>query len=299
MKRITDYSPGFFDGKRVLVRVDYNVGFKDSQGKTIINDDSRIRLSLPTLRFLVEAGGRVILMSHLGRPEKDFDHKLSLLPVAQKLNELAFGLIGYKKKVLFSSKTVGNIAQDWTKKLEKGQILLLENLRFYVGEENNDAVFAKRLAKLGHFYVNDAFSASHREHASIVGLPKILPSAAGLALDKEISSLKKILNNPCRPLVLVIGGIKEDKLEFASQVVDWVDQILLGGLLPEKVNNFPKLTKNKKVISGCLRPDRQDLDKQSQEGFKKVISQAKTIIFAGPVSNVDQNYWQGTKELLE
>lgn len=299
MKRLNDFSPEFFDGKRVLVRVDYNVSVEEVKGKPVIVDDSRIRLSMPTLRFLTDANARIILLSHLGRPQKPFDSWFSLLPVAQKLNELAFGLIGYQKKVIFSSKAIGNLAQTKAKQLEKGQMLLLENLRFYPGEENNDLVFTRRLAKLGNFYINDAFSVSHRKHASVVGLPKVLPSAAGLALEKEIDSLDKLLKNPARPLVLVVGGVKEDKLEFVSQVVDWVDLVLVGGLLPEKIASFPGLTKNKKVITGKLRSDRQDLDRETLEKFSQKITQAKTIIFAGPVGNTDNGHYRGTKTLLE
>lgn len=299
MKKLSNYSPEFFDGKRVLVRVDYNVSLKETKKGAVILDDSRIRFSMPTLQFLTDAGARVILLSHLGQPQESFDPRFSLLPIAKKLNELAFGLINYKKKVLFSPKAVGNIAQSWVKKLEKGQILLLENLRFYPGEEKNDPVFTKRLARLGHFYINDAFSVSHREHASVVGLPKVLPSAAGLALEKEIDSLDKLLKNPARPLVLVVGGVKEDKLEFVSRVVDWVDLVLVGGLLPEKIASFPRLTKNKKVIAGKLRSDHQDLDQETLEKFSQEITQAKTIIFAGPVGNTDSGYYRGTRALFE
>lgn len=299
MRKITDYSAGFFDGKRVLVRVDYNVPLKEEKKGIMVDDDSRIRLSLPTLRFLTELGARVILLAHLGQPEGGPDPKLSLFPVAKKLNELAFGIIGYKKKVLFCPKTTGGPAKNQAKEMEKGQILLLENLRFSSDEEKNSPVFAKKLAKLGHFYVNDAFSASHREHASVVGLPQVLPSAAGLALIKEVEELTKIVKKPTRPLVLVVGGIKEDKLEFATKMINWADQVLLGGLLPEKINSFPKLLKEKKVFAGRLQPDKQDLDKETLKDFIEIINQAKTVIFAGPVGNVDQGYWQGTRSLLE
>ncbi len=300
MKALSSFSPSVFDGLRVLVRVDYNVSLKENdKGELAVVDDERIRLSLPTLRFLIEAGARVILLSHLGRPQKESDSQFSLAPVAQKLNELAFGLIGYKKKILFSPKTIGNLTQSWTKKLEKGQILLLENLRFYSGEEDNDPVFAKRLAKLGNFYINDAFSVSHRKHASVVGLPKLLPSASGLTLEKEINSLTSLLNNPARPLILVIGGVKEDKLEFTSQMLDWADQILLGGLLPEKISGFTKLLESKKVFPGRLTKDKQDLDKQTIANFRKKIIQAKTVVLAGPVGNTDQGHYRGTRALFE
>jgi len=299
MKRLSNYSPEFFDGKRVLVRVDYNVSFKETKKGTVILDDSRIRSSMPTLQFLTDAGARVILLAHLGQPQEPFDSRFSLLPVARRLNELTFGLIGYKKKVLFSPKAVGGLAQGWAKKLEKGQMLLLENLRFYPGEERNDLIFTKRLAKLGLFYINDAFSVSHRKHASVVGLPRILPAAAGLALEEEVDNLNKLLGNPARPLVLVVGGVKKDKLEFVSRVVGWADQILLGGLLPKEITAFPKLAKLKKILVGRLRADGQDLDVKTLRNFSQVIRRARTIIFAGPVGNTSQGYNQGTKELFK
>jgi len=270
-----------------LVRVDYNVSLKEGRNGLVVADDERIRLSLPTLQFLLEAGARVILLSHLGRPKKEFDPQFSLLPIAQKLNELAFGLIGYKKKVLFSPRTIGDLAKNRAKELEKGQMLLLENLRFYSGEEENKLIFTKRLAKLGNFYINDAFSASHRGHASIVGLPSLLPSAAGLTLEKEVDSLTRLTNNPDRPLVLVVGGIKEDKLEFASQMLDWADQILLGGLLPEKLAAYPEMLKNKKVFPGRLAANRQDLDEKTIADFQEKIVRAKTVVLAGPVGNIN------------
>lgn len=299
MKKLSDFSPEFFEGKRVLVRVDYNVPVEKIEGKPVIIDDSRIRLSMPTLRFLTEAKARIILLSHLGRPQKPFEPGFSLLPVAQKLNELAFGLIGYRKKVAFSPKTIGSFAQTKAKQLEKGQILLLENLRFYSGEESNDSVFVKRLAKLGNFYVNDAFSVSHREHASVVGLPKNLPSAAGLALEKEVENLARLVNSPDRPLVLVVGGVKEDKLAFANQVLDWADQILLGGLLPGKLTSYSEMLKSKKVFPGRLTADGRDLDEETIEEFQSKISQAKTVVLAGPVGNTDQGHYRATKALFK
>lgn len=299
MKTLSSLSSSSFDGLRVLVRADYNVSLKKGQKGLVVDNDERIRLSMPTLQFLLEAGARVILLSHLGRPKKEFDSQFSLLPVAQKLNELAFGLISYKKKVLFSPKAIGSLAGNKVKKIEKGQMLLLENLRFYPGEEENSPTFSKRLAKLGNFYINDAFSVSHREHASVVGLPGLLPSAAGLALEKEVNNLTRLTNNPDRPLVLVVGGIKEDKLAFVGQMLDWADQILLGGLLPEKLAAFPKILTSKKVFPGRLAANRKDLDKKTIADFQEKIVRAKTVVLVGPVGDIDQGYYQGTKALFE
>ena len=295
---LTDYSPSYFDGKRVLVRVDYNVPLQKRGEKWLVGDDSRIRFSLDTLGYLVFSKARVILLSHLGKP-------VSLAPVAQKLNELAFGLIGYKRKVKFCPKIIGGEVRRWVKNMEKGDILLLENLRFEKGEEENDPIFAKRLAKLADFYVNDAFSCSHRRHASIVGIPRILPHAVGAGFEKDVETLKNILEHPRRSVVLVLGGVKEDKLETAQKMVKWVDKILVGGKLPQAIFNFhppaggSNFKNNDKVLVGKLREDGQDISKETIGQFSKEIKKAGTVIFAGPIGNTKANIFTGTKELFE
>ena len=294
---LTDYSSSYFNGRRVLVRVDYNVPLQKRRGKWLVEDDSRIRFSLDTLGYLVSSEARVILLSHLGEP-------LSLAPTAQKLNELAFGLIGYKRKVKFCPKTVGKEVKSWVKDLEKGDILLLENLRLEKGEEKNDPLFAKRLAKLGDFYVNDAFSCSHRRHASIVELPKILPHAIGIRFEEDVKTLKNILKHSQRPVVLVLGGIKEDKLETARKMVGWVDKILVGGTLvkssPPKAGQAPlKVQGSKKIMLGKLRRDGQDISKETIRQFSEEIKKAGTVIFAGPIGDTKANIFTGTKELFE
>ena len=291
---LTDYSPSYFDGKRVLVRVDYNVPLQRKEEKWLIGDDSRIRSSLDTLGYLISSGARVILLSHLGKP-------ISLAPAAQKLNELAFGLISYKRKVKFCPKIIGGEVKRWVKGMEKGDILLLENLRFEKGEEKNDPLFAKRLAKLADFYVNDAFSCSHRRHASIVGIPRILPHAVGAGFEKDVETLRNILKHPRRPVVLVLGGVKEDKLETARKMVKWVDKVLVGGKLPQTISNlqFPIFKNNDKVSVGKLREDGQDIDKETIRQFSKEIKKAGTVIFAGPISNTGAGIFTGVKRLFE
>jgi len=289
---LTDYFPAYFNGRRVLVRVDYNVPFREEEGKMVIEDDSRIRFSLDTLSYLFASGARVILLSHWGE-------SISLAPVAQKLNELAFGLIGYKRKVKFCPKSVGKETERWAKNLEKGEILLLENSRFLKGEERNSLILAKRWAKLADFYVNDAFSCSHRRHASIVGLPRFLPHAAGLKFEEEVITLTKVWENPRRPVVLVLGGVKEDKLETARKMIKWVDKILVGGKLPNLKSQISNLKNNDKILVGKLREDGQDINKETIRQFSEEIKKAGTVIFAGPIGNTKANIFTGTKELFE
>lgn len=295
MKIVNDYPANFFKGKKVLVRVDYNVPLEDKDGRIGVIDDSRIRSSLPTLNFLSKAGAKIILLSHLGKPEGKKDPKLSL----SLLVPILTSLIDPQAKILFSPQIVGDQVEKMAKGLNNGQIMLLENLRFDSGEENNEDSFVKKLASLGDFYIDDAFSACHRKHASIVGLPKLLPAAAGLALAEEVSQLQAILAQPARPLVLVVGGVKSDKLEFVTQVLDWADKILLGGLLPKLAADFPGLQKSSKVVWGKLSDDEQDLGASSQAEFKTIINQSQTVIFAGPVGNTGQGYFQATKTLFQ
>ncbi|MBP8591341.1 phosphoglycerate kinase [Candidatus Shapirobacteria bacterium] len=316
--KLTDYSLANFSGRRVLVRMDYNVPLEEKEGKLVVADDSRIRFSMETLKFLLDAKARIILLSHFGDPGGRRKEEFSLAPVAQKLNELSFGLIGYKGKVKFCPRALGRQPQTAVRDLEKGEILVLENLRFYPGEEANDPVFAKRLAKLGDFYLNEAFSCSHRSHASIVELPKLLPAAAGFRFCQEEEILRRVRFSPQRPVVLVVGGVKEDKIEVAQKMASWVDKILVGGKLvksskfPPKAGLCPRLTPPKagapladkvqsqeKIILGKLREDGQDLDKATIKQFEEEIKKAGTVIFAGPIGNTSEGFFEGTKALFE
>jgi len=295
--KLTDYPLTNFSGRRVLVRVDYNVPLEEKGGKIVVVDDSRIRFSMETLKFLLDAGARIILLSHLGDPGGKVKEELSLAPVAQKLNELAFGLAGYKKKVKFCPRILGRQPQTAIRELNKGEILVLENLRFYPGEEGNDPVFAKRLAKLGDFYLNEAFSCSHRAHASIVGLPKLLPAAAGFHFCQEEEILRKVRFSPQRPVVLVVGGVKEDKIEAAKEMASWVDKVLVGGKIVQS-SSF-KVQSSKKIILGKLRKDGEDLSRETIAQFSQELRKAGTAIFAGPVSNTSKGFFEGTRALFE
>jgi len=211
-------------GKRVLIRVDFNVPLDDDKR---ITDDTRIRAALPTIRYVASRGGKAILMSHLGRPDGKRDGAFSLAPVASRLSEL----LG--KPVAFADDCVGEKAASAVARLKGGDVLLLENLRFYPGEEAGDEAFARSLASLGDVYIDDAFGTAHRPHASMVGVTKFLPQAAGgYLLKKEIDYLGQAVENPSRPFIAILGGAKvSDKIKVIKNLLDRVDELLIGGAM--------------------------------------------------------------------
>lgn len=208
-------------GKRVLVRVDFNVPVSDG----VVTDDTRIKAALPTIEKLVGDGARVILMSHLGRPSGEgFEEKFSLRPAALRLAEL----LG--KPVAFAKDTVGEDAQEKAAALREGDVLLLENLRFDKREKKNDPAFCEELAKLGDAYVNDAFGTAHRAHASTAGVAALLPSYAGYLMQREVSTLTGMLENPKRPFVAILGGSKvSDKIKVIDALIDKCETLVIGG----------------------------------------------------------------------
>ncbi len=217
-------SLGSLEGKRVIVRCDLNVPLRDG----IITDDGRVRASLPTLNALINAGARVIVCSHLGRPDGAPDPQYSLAPVAQRLSEL----LG--KPVAFARDTVGESAQEAVASLEDGDIVVIENLRFNPGETSKDdaerGAFAAQLAELGDVLVSDGFGVVHRKQASVYDLAELLPSAAGLLIATELDVLDRLTENPERPYAVVLGGSKvSDKLGVISHLLPRVDRILVGG----------------------------------------------------------------------
>ncbi len=209
-------------GKRVLIRADFNVPLDDALQ---ITDDTRIRSTLPTINRAVDEGARVILCSHLGRPKGPSDLKLSLAPVAKRLQRL----LG--KEVAFAPDCIGSAAEALVAKMKLGDVLLLENLRFHAGEEHNDEAFSKSLAALADVYINDAFGAAHRAHASIVGVTKFIKvAAAGYLLKKEIEYLEGAVANPMRPFVAILGGAKvSGKIGVIENLGKRVDKVIIGG----------------------------------------------------------------------
>ncbi|MFH1375540.1 MAG: phosphoglycerate kinase [Patescibacteria group bacterium] len=207
-------------GRRVLVRVDFNVSLKNGK----VADNARIEQALPTIKYLLKSKAKVILLSHLGRPQGKVVEDLRLDPVARELEKLL------KKKIKKANDCVGTEVGELASKLKDGEILLLENTRFHPEEQSNDSAFAKKLASLGDVFVQEAFGAVHRAHASVSGIGKILPTVAGLLLEKEVNALTKVFDNPQKPLVLVLGGAKIDtKIGVLRKFCELADAILLGG----------------------------------------------------------------------
>ena len=209
-------------GQRALVRVDYNVPFLE--GTSIISDDTRIKASIPTLRHLIGKGCSLVLCSHLGRPKGKRYPELSLKPIAKRLSEIL------EQKVQFVEDCVSEEAAATARKLSEGEILLLENLRFHREEEENNLGFAEQLSKLAEVFINDAFGAAHRAHASTLGVTRFLPSYAGLLLDKEVNYLENALENPKLPFTAILGGAKvSDKIKVVDRLTKIASHICIGG----------------------------------------------------------------------
>ena len=208
-------------GKRVFIRADFNVPLDDNLKVT---DDRRIRSTLPTINYAIDEGATVIISSHFGRPKGKRDPRFSLAPVAKRLQRLL------NKEVLFAPDCVGSQVESLVAKMKGGDVLLLENLRYHSEEEKNDEEFARAPASLADVYINDAFGTAHRAHASIVGVPKFLQSAAGFLLKKEVEYLKGAIENPVRPFVAILGGAKvSGKINVLENLVNKVDKVLIGG----------------------------------------------------------------------
>ena len=220
MKRLGELEVG---GKRVLIRVDFNVPVDDA-GR--VTSDARIEAALPTIKYVLEHGGRPILMSHFGRPKGRVVDSMRLLRVAERLQELS----GWSVRA--SPECTGALAQDLALGLQEDEVLVLENLRFDPGETAGDAAFGKALAALGDVYVNDAFGTCHRPHASVVVVPQHLPSGAGFLVWKEVEAFGRVLQNPERPFVAILGGAKvSDKLPVIRNLLPQVDRLLIGGAM--------------------------------------------------------------------
>ena len=219
---LSSLNKSVLEGKKVLVRVDFNVPLDDNG---VITDDTRIRAAIPTIKYLVDNSAKVILAAHFGRPKGQVNEKMRLTPVAERLSSII------SKKVVLSNSCIGDDALSLSNKLENGDIMLLENVRFYPEEEKNDSNFAKELASIADMYVNDAFGAAHRAHASTEGVTKFLtPSVAGFLLEKELKYLQGAIDNPIRPLAAIVGGSKvSSKIGVLDSLLDKCDKIIIGG----------------------------------------------------------------------
>ena len=259
IKKLEDFN---FNGKTVLVRVDFNVPIKDGK----VKGDDRIKKSLPTIKYIKEQGGKIILMSHLGRPKGKYNKDLSLRPVAQRLSEI----LGEDILFIDEKEVVNKEVKDKVKNLKNAEIALLENLRFRPEEEKNEESFSKDLASLSDIYVDDAFGTAHRAHASNVGVSKFLPSAAGFLLEKEIKYLKERLENPKRPFVAILGGAKvSDKINLIKNLLDKIDSIVIVGAM---ANTFIK-SMGKEVGKSLVEDDKLDLARQIiDEASKKGVN---------------------------
>lgn len=307
-------------GKKVLVRVDYNVPMN---AELKITDDTRIQATLPTINYLIEHGAKVIVCSHLGRPD-GIDNKLSLRPVLARLSKLL------DKPVSFAEDIMDESTDDLIAKMNDGDVLMLENIRFYKEEEKNDPEFAKRLASFADIFVLEAFGTAHRKHASTYGVAKLIPAVCGFLVESELKAFDKVLNDPAHPFVAILGGAKiADKLPVIEHLIDIVDTILIGGgmaytfikaiggnigtsivdnskidlakelldkakdkgvkiILPIDnvgAKEFSATAKTKKFNSAFFDESYQGMDigPKTIKVFKKQIKKAKTIVWNGPL----------------
>jgi 3-phosphoglycerate kinase len=260
-----------FQNKKVLLRADLDVDVsKDGLG--------RLEALLPTLKILAEKASKITIIGHRGRPGGKEMKELSLEPVGVALEELLVRELG-KEKI----KTL--------------DLAVEENLRFDSGEIENDEHYAEELTGEEEVYVNEAFAVSHRKHASIVRLPKLLPSAAGLHFVKEVENLGKVLDNPKKPVLVIIGGIKKDKLDYVEDFKKFTDKILIAGRLPDYM---PEDINDSKLLVARLVMDKEDITVHSIEKFEEEISKAGTIVVAGPMGKFEEEgHMQGTKRVFE
>ncbi|MDK2791639.1 MAG: hypothetical protein PWQ25_502 [Deferribacteres bacterium] len=322
-----------FEGKRVFVRVDFNVPLKDG----IVTDDTRIREAIKTIEFIKEKKGKVILASHLGRPKGEFKKEFSLKPVADYINSNFF-------KVKFVDDCIGEKVVNAVNELKNGEILLLENLRFYKGEEKNLDDFCDELKKITDVYVNDAFGTSHRKHASVYGLPRrVEEKYAGFLLQKEVNYFEKLLQSPDRPFGAILGGAKvSDKIGVIESLINLVDKIFIGGAMAytflkykgysigkslvedeqlETVKNIYKKAEEegveiftpvdhvcsaefcgeKEIINDVNIPDNLmglDIGEKTIELYRSQLSKCKTVLWNGPMGVFeDERYSKGTFEI--
>ena len=277
-------------GRKVFVRCDFDVPIEDSK----ILDDSRLVSAISTIEYLLENGAAVIAAGHLGRPN-GVDPKLSLEIVAKWFAD------EFPDSTLTKTKT-----EEFDSWSIKENFSVLENLRFDPGEEENSSEFTRKLANLAHIYVNEAFGSSHRSHASIVGVPKLLPHFAGFHLLKEIKILSGVLENPQRPLTIIVGGAKiETKLPLVEKMHKFADSVLVGGEIAENTKEFAKVAheniadKKSTLLVADLTSDGKDIAEQSTQSFIESIKNSKTIVWNGPMGEFENCFDQGTRDLAQ
>lgn len=285
MKTLREFS---LINKRILVRCDFNVPL-DEKGNIL--DDFKIRQSLETIKYLIDCKAKIILMSHLGDPDGQVVPELKMDKVAERLSEYL------KISVQKADDCVGPDIEAAATILEDGAVLLLENLRFHKEETENDPDFAKKLSYLGDIYANDAFGTCHRSHASIAGVPGMMPGCAGLLLEKEVLALDKVLKNPEKPMLAIVGGAKVNtKAKFINNISKTADSVVISGLIAKEakeknmVFDFPE-----KIIVPAGDLGALDINEESVEIFQEKIKEAKTILWNGPFGKFEEKkYEKGT-----
>jgi phosphoglycerate kinase len=265
-------------GKRVLMRVDYNVPLDDG----VITDDNRIRASLPTINYILDKGASLVLCSHLGKPKGKKKPKLSLKPVAERLQELL------DRDVIMAPDCIGEEVFALAQNLKPGQVMLLENLRFHPGEQKNDPDFARELAKMGEVYVNDAFGVAHRAHASVVGVVKnISVCCAGLLLEKEWKYLSRALQNPERPFVAVSGGAKvSSKLGIINSLLDKVDRLIIGGAMANTFLRAQGVNMGRSLVEKDLVSEAREILAKAREKGVSLYLPVDFIVGTGPEGEI-------------
>lgn len=268
--------------KRVLLRLDLDVPVARDRDRLRVADDTRLLASIPTIKYLLEHRcGQIVILGHRGRPGGKKVNSLSLSPVAEYLEKLIEKELG----------------QEVVKSLD---MYVAENLRFHKGEVEESEKYAKDLAVNGDVYVNDAFAASNREHSSITLLPKLLPHAAGLHLAKEVWALERVLENPKRPVVFVLGGGKLDKALLVDKLLEHADWVLVGGILPKKVKSYCRDGRDGVCVAAAhLTPGGDDINPDSAKNFAEIIKDAGTLVWNGPMGDIDNGFWDGTKIIAQ
>lgn len=281
-----------FDGKKVLMRVDFNVAVGDD-GR--VKEEFKIAACREALEYVLSRGGKIALISHFGRPEGEVKEEFSL----ERLAGDAQRIVGVKIKFVDDC-LAENISEE-LENLDEDEVLLLENVRFYADEESNGAEFSEKLAKPFDIFVNEAFSVSHRDQSSVTGVAKILPSYAGLWLQKEVENLEKVKNNPEHPAVAIIGGAKiETKLPLIQKFEESYDYILVGGKVANEAVDQNMKFGEKVILPVDFSGDRLDIGEQTTQKFKEVIASAKTIVWNGPMGKFEEApYDNGTNAILE